>query len=94
MKFVIPQNFNLKYKLFGVFDYYTLFFNILWFLILFLFFNLLSSNWNIKIFFIISFGFPVTLFSIFGLSGESIFYVLKYIIKYLLKPKLYLFKKF
>lgn len=94
MKFIIPQNFNFKNKLWGIFDYYTLFFNIIWYITIIIFFNIIFSNWNIKIFFIISFGFPITLFSIFGLNGESIFYVLKYIIKFLIRPKIYLFKKF
>lgn len=94
MKFIIPQNFDFKNKLWGIFDYYTLFFNIIWYISIFLFFNIIFSDWNIKIFFIISFCFPITLFSIFGLNGESIFYVLKYIIKFLISPKIYLFKKF
>lgn len=94
MKFIIPQNFDFKNKLWGIFDYYTLFFNIIWYIIIFIITNFLFSNWNIKIFFIISLGFPITLFSAFGLNGESIIYVLKYIIKYLISPKIYLFKKY
>lgn len=94
MKFIIPQNFDFKNKLWGIFDYYTLFFNIIWYIIIFIITNFLFSNWNIKIFLIISLGFPITLFSVFGLNGESIIYVLKYIIKYMINAKLYLFKKF
>ena len=94
MKFIIPQNFDFKNKLWGIFDYYTLFFNIIWYIIIFIITNFLFSNWSIKIFLIISLGFPITLFSAFGLNGESIIYVLKYIIKYLISPKIYLFKKY
>ena len=94
MKFIIPQNYQFKNKIFGVLDYSNLFFNIIWYIILYFFFNSIFSNWNIKIFFIISFGFPITLFSFFGLNNESIFYVLKYLFKYLISSKLYLFKKF
>ncbi len=94
MKFIIPQNFDFKNKLFGFFDYYTLIFNVFWYVIVFIIFNFMFSNWNVKVFLIISFSFPLTLFSLFGLNGECITYVLKYIIKFLIRPKLYLFKKF
>ena len=36
----------------------------------------------------------IIIISIVGLNGESIVYVLKYILKYLIRPKLYLYKKF
>lgn len=94
MKFIIPQNYNFKNKIFGVVDYSTVFFNIIWYIIVFLILNLFFKNWNIKIFLLISLCLPVTLFSILGFNGEPIVYVLKYIIKYFFRPKLYLFKKY
>lgn len=94
MKFIIPQNYNFKSKVFGMLDYSTIVLNIVWYTIMFFIFHLLFKNWNIKIFFIISFCFPMTLFSIFGFYGEPMFFVISYLLKYLLKPKLYLFKKF
>ena len=94
MKFIIPQNYNFKNKIFGIIDYSTAFFNIFWYLIIYLFLNILFEDWNIKIFFLISLCFPITIFSIVGLNGEPIIYVFKYIIKFLFRPKLYLFKKF
>lgn len=94
MKFIIPQNYNFKNKILGIIDYSTVFFNITWYVIIFIFLNFLSNNWNIKIFLLISLCFPITIFSIVGFNGESVVYVFKYVIKYLLRPKLYLFKKF
>ena len=94
MKFIFPQNFDFKNKFFGIFDYSTIIINILWYLILFLIFHLLFDNLNVRIFFTISFGFPLTIFSIVGLNGDSFIYMLKYILKYLFSPKLYLFKKY
>ena len=93
MKFIIPQNYDFKNKLFGIFDYSTAFFNIIWYIIVFIIINLLFRNWNLKIFLLISFCFPITLFSIVGFNGEPIVLVLKYIIKYIFRPKLYLYKK-
>ena len=94
MKFIIPQNYNFKSKIFGFIDYSTAFFNIIWYIIIFLIVNFIFKNWNIKIFLLISLCFPITLFSIVGFNGESIIYVFTYIIKYLIRPKLYLYKKY
>ena len=94
MKFIIPQNYNFKNKILGIIDYSTAIFNIIWFFIIFIILNIIFKNWNIKIFLLISLCFPVTLFSIVGFNGEPIVYVFKYIIKYILKPKLYLYKKY
>lgn len=94
MKFIIPQNYNFKNKILGIIDYSTAIFNIIWYFIIFIILNIIFKNWNIKIFLLISLCFPVTLFSIVGFNGEPIVYVFKYIIKYILKPKLYLYKKY
>ena len=94
MKFIIPQNYNFKNKILGIFDYSTIFLNIIWYCIIFLILNILFNNWNIKIFLLISLCFPITIFSIVGFNGEPIIYVIKYVLKYIFKPKLYLYKKF
>ncbi len=94
MKFIIPQNYNFKNKIFGILDYSTAFLNLFWYTLNFIILNLFFNNWNIKIFLLISLCLPLTLFSLVGFNGESVVYVLKYVIKYLLRPKLYLFKKF
>ena len=92
MKFIFPQNYNFKNKLFGVIEYSTIFLNIIWDFFIFIFINLFK-NINIKIFLFFILCFPLLLFSISGFNGESIFYVIKYIFNFLLKQKLYLFKK-
>lgn len=94
MKFIIPQNYDFKSKAFGFIPYSTLIFNIIWYILVFSILNLFFQDWNIKIFLLISLAFPITLLSIIGLNGEPFIYVLTYIIKYLIRPKLYLFKKY
>lgn len=94
MKFIIPQNYNFKSKIFGFLDYSTAIFIIIWCSIIFCILHLFIKNWDIKIFLFISLSFPIILFSIVGLNGEPIIYVLKYMLKYILRPKLYLYKKF
>ena len=63
MKFIFPQNYNFKNKLFDFLDYSTIFLNLIWFLFIFLFINLFFNNINIKIFLFIIFCFPVFLLS-------------------------------
>lgn len=94
MKFIIPQNYNFKNKLLGIIDYPTALLNIFLYVVTFLILHFIFKNWNIKIFLLISICFPITLFSLVGFNNESIIYVSKYVIKYLFKPKLYLYKKY
>ena len=93
MNFIFPKNYDFKPKLLGLFDYSTLLINIIFDLLVFCFFNLIIKNITIKVFFIISFSFPLLLLSFVGLNNENIFYVLFYLVKYFLRPKLYLYNK-
>ena len=92
MKFIFPQNYDFKSKLFGVIDYNTIFFNLFWDLFVFIFISLFH-NLNIKIFLFFTLAFPLLLFSLVGFNGENIIYVITYIIKFLFKPKLLFFQK-
>ena len=92
MKFIFPQNYNFKNKLFGVIEYSTIFLNLIWDIFIFIFINLFH-NINIKIILFFILCFPLLLFSLTGFHGESIIYVIKYISNFLIKQKLYLFKK-
>lgn len=93
MKFIFPQNYNFKNKLFGIIDYSDLFFNIIWNLFIFLLINLIFKNNTIKIFIFIIFSLPVLLFSIFSFNHESILNIFIYLFKYVKRPKLYLYSK-
>lgn len=92
MKFIFPQNYNFNFKLFGFLDYKTLFFNLIWWLIIFLISNLFFDL-LFKIVFFIIFCFPILLISLFGFNQENILYVFKYIFLYYKKPKIYLYNK-
>lgn len=91
MKFVFPRNYNFKSKLFGIIDYSTAIINVIYDLFIFCFCNLVFKNINIKIFLFISLCFPLFILSVLGLNNENIISVLIYLIKYFLKPKLYLY---
>lgn len=91
MKFIFPRNYNFKSKLFGIIDYSTAIVNIIYDLFIFSLCNLIFKNINIKIFLFIALCFPLFILSILGLNNENIIFVLIYLIKYFIKPKLYLY---
>ena len=93
LKFIFPQNYNFKNKLFGVFDYSTIIINIIWGFIMFLISKNIPFNLNIKISIFITFYFPLLLFSIFGFNNENIFYFLSYMFKFVKNRKVYFFSK-
>lgn len=92
MKFIFPTNYNFKNKILGVLDYPTAIFNVVYFLIIFALFNAILPSINLKIIFVVVFYFPILLFSIVGFNHENILYSLYYMIKYFIKPKVYLYK--
>lgn len=94
MKFIIPQNYNFKNKLFGFINYSTLVFDSLWCILIFSFLHILIHDLNLKIFLFISLSFPIILLSIIGFYGDSFVDIILCIIKYILFPKLYLYKKY
>lgn len=92
MKFIFPQNYNFKNKLFGFIDYSTAIFNIIWSLFIFCFINLFLNSFKIKLFLFIVLTFPLLLFSIVGFNHENILYVLYYILKFYSNRKIYIYK--
>lgn len=93
MKFIFPQNYSFKSKLFGFIDYSTLFLNIIWDFFMFCFLDLFNLNISIKISIFIIFCFPLFLFSIIGFNHENFIYVLTYLFKYLFNKKIYFYSK-
>ena len=93
MKFIFPQNYNFKNKLFGVIDYTTIVVNVIWSCLVFLIVFLLFKDWSFRIFLLITFSFPLLLFSIAGFHGENIVYVLSYLFKFVFVQKLFFYRK-
>lgn len=93
MKFIFPQNYRFKDKLFGIIDYSSLFFNIICGLIILGLVQLLFHSINVKVFVFIILYFPIFLFSVIGFNHENIVYIFMYIIKYIKRNKLYLYSK-
>lgn len=94
MKFIFPQNYDFKNKLFGFLDYPTLLLNAIWLIIFFLISNIIFKDLLSKIFLIIIFCLPLLLLSFSGFNGENIVYILFYVLNFQLKQKLYFYNKF
>ena len=93
MKFIFPQNYNFKSKLFGFIDYSTVFLNLVWGAIVFAIVFFLIPNITMKIGIFIILFLPFALFSIIGFNHEKTLYILMYLYKYVSSPKLYLYSK-
>lgn len=91
MKFIFPQNYSFKNKLFGFIDYSTLALNVIWDLFVFCLLDIFSFSITIKISIFIVFCLPLFLLSIIGFNHENFIYVLFYLIKFIFCKKLYLY---
>ena len=93
MKFIFPQNYAFKNKLFGFIDYSTLILNIVWDAFVFCLLDILIPNNTIKLSLLIVFCFPLFLFSIIGFNHENFLNVLVYLFKFIKRPKIYFYSK-
>lgn len=92
MKFIFPQNYKFKNKIFGVMDYTTAIINIIIYVVVYYLLKIFIHSIKIKIFMFVLICFPCFLLSIINTNKENIFCVIKYIIKYIKNSKLYLYK--
>ena len=104
--YIFPKNYNFKNKIGGVIDYPTAIFNLLFIFLLYKFisFNLLfifllykfisifKLTLTSKLIFISIFYTPIFLVSIFNHNDDNIICIAYYVIKFLVRPKLYLYK--
>ena len=93
MKFIFPQNYDFNTKLLGLIDYSTAILNIVWGILIYVLVNIIFLSLNLKIFFFIVLVFPILLFSVIGINGENVIYVCSYLLKYIIKQKLYFYEK-
>lgn len=93
IKFIFPQNYNFKPKLFGIIDYSSAIFCVIWCILILFIFNLIFDNLQLIVSFSIIAILPVLIFCFVGFNGENIGNVIKYIFFYLTRPKIYVFNK-
>lgn len=90
--FIFPKNYNFKNKIGGVIDYPTAIFNLLFIFLLYKFFSIFRLTLTSKFIFISIFYTPIFLVSIFNHNDDNIICIAYYVIKFLVRPKLYLYK--
>lgn len=93
MKFIFPKNYTFKSKLLGFIDYSTAILNIIFIFILYNILHIFISNTIDLIPVFIPFYIPFFLITILNNQKENFIDVSKYLIKYLISPKLYLYEK-
>ena len=93
MKFIFPQNYTFKNKIFGFIDYSVAIMNIIWAIMVGGLLHLFISDINTKIIIFIILCFPVFLLSISGIHGENMIYVFFYMFKFFIKQKLFFYCK-
>lgn len=93
MNFIIPKNYKYKNKIFGIIDYPTAIFNIIWNVIIYFILKNININFSLKIFIFSTLSFPIFLFTAIGFNNDSPISSLNYLIKYFIRPKIYIFNK-
>lgn len=93
MKFIIPQNYDLNPKILGIIDYPSAVLDVTWGGIIFILLKIIHRTISFKIFLFTISVLPLIIFSIVGVNGENIIYVIKYMTKYIINPKVLLYEK-
>lgn len=90
--YIFPKNYNFKNKIGGVIDYPTAIFNLIFIFLLYKFISIFKLTLTSKLIFISIFYTPIFLVSIFNHNDDNIICIAYYVIKFLVRPKLYLYK--
>ena len=93
MKFIFPQNYNFKSKLFGFIDYSAALLNIFYWIFLYCFLNLVFTNLTFKIALFIILSLPVFILSVVGIHKENVISVTGYIIKFIVNKRVCFYDK-
>ena len=92
MTYIIPQNYDFKPKLFGILDYPTAILNVSTIVSLIFILRLIPIDLTIKCILFIFCYLPLFLVSVFGFYNENFLLVFLYVFKYLISPKVYIYK--
>lgn len=93
MRFVFPKNYDFSFKFLGIFNYSSIFLNIIWASFLYFFISFLFKSLIIKFYVFLVLFLPFFLFSVLNKSSENIFIVCSFFFKYLFRPKVFFYDK-
>lgn len=92
-KYIIPKNYDFKPKLFGVIEYKLGVFLSSLILFLVIIFQNINISAIMKLQIIIIVVIPILMVGTIGVRGEKFFDILKLLLSYYLKPKIYFYSK-
>lgn len=93
MKYIIPKNYDFKPKLFGIIEYrFGIFILSLSFILIFIL-NNINILAIIKIQILLLIIIPILMIGTIGVRGEKLFDILKILLLYALKQKVFFFSK-
>ena len=93
MKYIIPKNYDFKPKLFGIIEYrFGIFVLSLSFILIFVL-NNINILAIIKIQILLLIIIPILMIGTIGVRGEKLFDILKILLLYALKQKVFFFSK-
>ena len=93
MNFIFPKNYNYTFKFLGMFSYFSIFINVIWGMLVYFFISILFGSFIVKLYAFIILFLPVCLFTLLNKSNENILLVLYFLIKYIVRPKVFYFDK-
>ena len=93
MHFIFPKNYDFSFKFLGIFNYSSIFLNIIWASFLYFFISFLFKSLIIKFYVFLVLFLPFFLFSILNKSSENIFIVCSNFFTYLFRPKVFFYDK-
>ncbi|MBP3284670.1 MAG: hypothetical protein J6M02_04145 [Clostridia bacterium] len=92
-QFIFPANYNRKEKFLGMVEYKTIIVIASWGAFLFYLLKFFGWAWIVKVYvFLIFFGIP-SIFLLVGFNGENMLDVVRYLVKYSVSPKEYVYRK-
>lgn len=93
VRYIIPRNYDFKPKLFGLIEYRLGVFVTGLILVLILIFHNINIPAILKIQIIIVINMPILMLGTIGVRGESLFDIIKLLLSYYFKQKIYFYEK-
>ena len=93
IEYIVPKNYDIKPKILGIIEQEAFILFLIVTLIIFVIINSIIENIFIKLQIIIVITLPQIVILINGINGESIIYIVKYVLLYILRKKVYLYEK-